>query len=91
MRLTSNHSLEFSVGLYSSRLDVVDRYLDFVSVNTQCWSCLLEKVRPEGLLGCTWDNSVEHHTSEAVELYRERSGQLLGCGIGLFQAEKCAA
>ena len=87
--LMSNRSLEFSVGVYSIQLDVIDRYLDFVSVNTHCWSCLLDDVRPEGLLGRTWDNSLEHATDdEAVEQYRETDGQLLGCGFGLLQADK---
>ena len=89
VRLLSNRSFEFSVGLYTIRLDVVDRYLDFVSVNTHCWSCLLEEVRPEGLLGRTWDSSKEHPTDdEAVEQYRERDGQLLRCGFGLQLVSK---
>ena len=87
--LTSNRSLEFSVGIYSIRLDVVDRYMDFVSVNTNCWACLLEDVRPDGLLGRTWDSSVEHPTDdEAVEQYRETNGQLLGCNFVVPQNNK---
>ena len=78
VRLTSYRSLELTVGLYSIRMDVVDRCLDLVLVNTHCWSCLLAEVRPEGLLGRTWSNSVEHRTDdEAVVQYRERIGQLL--------------
>ena len=84
VQLQSNRSLSLSVGLYVIRLDVVDWYVDFVSVNTHCWRCLLDDVRPEGLLGRTWDATVEHRTDEEeVAKYRERDGRLLGCGFDL--------
>ena len=84
VQLTSNRSLSLSVGLYAIRLDVVDYYVDFVSVNTHCWQCLLEDIKPEGLLGRTWDSTVQHPTDDkAVERYREREAHLLGCGFDL--------
>ena len=89
VQLTSNRSLSLSVGLYAIRLDVVDWYVDFVSVNTHCWRCLLDDVRPEGLLGRTWDSTVEHRTDEEeVAKYRERQGRLLGCSFALDAAQK---
>ena len=87
VQLQSNRSLSLSVGLYVIRLDVVDWYVDFVSVNTHCWRCLLEDTKPSGLLGRTHDATKEHRTDEEeVAKYRERDGQLLGCSFALDAA-----
>ena len=96
VQLTSSRSLSLTVGLYAIRLDVVDNYVDFVSVNTHCWHCLLHDTRPEGLLGRTWDATVEHPTDEAaVDRYRERDGQLLRCSFpdlgNARQPQSCTA
>ena len=87
VQLHSVSSLTVTVGVYVIRLDVVDLYLDFTSVNTHCWRCLLDEVRPTGLLGRTHDGGVEHSTSEEeVDKYREQRGDLLGCQFNLPHA-----
>ena len=72
--------LVVSVGLYEVEVENMDLYLDVARVAVNCWECLVDEVRPEGLLGRTWDASKgEPASEEEVEQYRERDDNIMGC------------
>ena len=73
-----------SAGLYDIRLDNQDDYLDFVSVQVMCWACMVEEggLRPEGLLGRTWDRQrtfIGREAEEELDKYREHDQDIFGC------------
>ena len=73
-------SLVVQVGVYEVVVSNSDGYVDLVTVNVSCWSCLLEHVRPEGLLGRTWNRSVDVSDSEELmPQYREEEDNIMGC------------
>ena len=84
---TCARSLTVHAGLYELLIENADHYLDLVSVAVASWRSLLEEVRPEGLLGRTWNATVEMPPQE--EQYRERDSNITGCNtpMDLF----CAA
>ena len=80
----SHRSLTVYAGLYEVRVDNQDDYLDFVSVQVSCWPCMTDEggVRPEGLLGRTWDRDrlfFSREPEEELELYKEANQDIFGC------------
>ena len=76
----SNRSLTVTASLYRFTVLNVDLYVDLAKVEVTCWDCLVQEVRPEGLLGRTWDASKgQLESEEDAELYREQDGDILGC------------
>ena len=77
---TTSHQLLITAGLYSLTIDSVDLYADITEMDVQCWACLTEEMKPDGLLGRTWNATVHGQDSEQrLEEYRERKDNLLGC------------
>ena len=74
----SSHRVLLTAGLYSFTIDNVDLYVDVSALNATCWRCLLDEQRPDGLLGRTWDQTVDTARSN-TEQYRERRDDLRGC------------
>ena len=74
---SSPRSLTVYAGLYELLLENSDRYVDLVQVKVRNWTALMEEVRPEGLMGCTWNATAPMPPNE--ELHRERDSDLHGC------------
>ena len=68
-------------GAYSFALTNMDGYVDVARLDTTCWQCVVDELRPDGLLGQTWNASaVIRGQSEAeVEAFREAQDDTLGC------------
>ena len=62
-------------GVYELLIENSDRYVDFVSVRISCWACL-DSLRPEGLLGRTWQVNATMPPYE--ENYREQDSDIAG-------------
>ena len=77
MQRTSLRSLTVHCGVYELVVDNSDRYLDLVTVTVTDWTELMERVRPQGLLGCTHEATAVMPPDE--EQHRERANDLLGC------------
>ena len=76
----SPRSLLISVGSYEVEVENMDLYLDVVKVGVNCWKCLVDSIRPEGLLGRTWNASQgQPQSEEEVDQYRERDDNIMGC------------
>jgi hypothetical protein len=83
VRRLSARALEVQAGQYTLLIENVDLYMDLAKVNVSCWDCLVDTVRPEGLLGRTWDATLgAPATEEEVEQYREQDSNILGCNTG---------
>ena len=79
IRMRSARQLLVQVGLYEVEVDNVDLYVDVSRVTVQRWEELVGAVRPEGLIGRTWNSSLSEPVDEAeVELYREQDSNILG-------------
>ena len=76
---TSARSVVVHAGLYELLIENSDRYVDLVCVTVTDWTALMEQVRPEGLMGATWNSSAPMPPEE--EQYRERDGDMLGCNM----------
>ena len=81
---TSHRSLIVHAGLYELRLDNQDGYVDFVSVQVACWECMVGEggLRPEGLLGRTWERERQFSAREddaELARYREQHDDVFGC------------
>ena len=80
VRLLSPRSLSMHVGIYELLVENMDLYVDLASVTVASWSRLVNDVRPEGLLGRTWLESIGEPAEEGeVEQYRELDDDILGC------------
>ena len=80
-RLTSR-SLIIYAGLYEVLIENIDQYVDLASVTVTSWPYMLDHVQPEGLLGRTWNVSVDGSDSDRVmEGYREKDENLMGCNF----------
>ena len=80
----SHRRLLVCAGTYSLTIDNMDGYVDLTAVDVTCWRCITDELQPEGLLGRTWDATVEvggqAGSSDAeAEQYRERDDDLTGC------------
>ena len=69
-------------GLYSFTIDNVDQYVDISQLEVGCWDCLVNESKPDGLLGRTWDATVQVESSDAeVEQFRVQGDDILGCPL----------
>ena len=76
----SSRSLHIVAGVYELQVDSMDEYVDVAALDVTCWDCLVQRLRPEGLLGQTWNATAAiRHSEDEVEQYRERDDHLLGC------------
>ena len=83
LRFLSGRSLWVQAGLYSLQVDNVDLYVDVARVEVVSWDELVARVRPEGLIGRTWNASAGAPADdEEVEAYRERDDNILGHNMG---------
>ena len=61
-----------------------DPYLTLASVKVTRWSCLVDELRPESVLGRTWNSSRTFEPrieEEELRHYTERNGDLYGCAF----------
>ena len=74
-------SLLVTAGAYAFTLHNMDGYVDLTRLESTCWQCVVDELRPQGLLGQTWNaTAVVRGQSEAeVEAFREAHDELLGC------------
>ena len=76
----SHRTLLVQAGVYRLVISNMDGYVDITALEVTCWHCLLTQLRPEGLLGQTWNATARmRHSDEEVSEYREREDDLLGC------------
>ena len=76
----SHRSLHIRAGVYELQVVNMDQYVDVATLDVSCWQCVVEQLRPEGLLGQTWNATASvKHSEDEVEQYRERDDHLLGC------------
>ena len=73
----SYRSVYVHAGVYEMVLENSDYYLDLAQVQVSNWNTLILHVRPEGLLGRTWNETVDIPPHE--HLYTEHTDQLTGC------------
>ena len=79
VHLISNRTLFLQVGLYELSVENMDLYMDVVNVTVRCWDCLVNDIKPEGLLGRTWEASVGPvQSEEELDQYREQDNNILG-------------
>ena len=79
VQLLSARSLRVSVGVYELEVDNVDLYVDVSKVSVRSWEALVGQLRPEGLIGRTWNASLAAPADEEeLELYREPDDDILG-------------
>ena len=73
--------LTVSAGAYSFALTNMDGYVDVTRMDTTCWQCVINTLRPDGLLGQTWNATatVRGQSEAEVEEYREARDDTLGC------------
>ena len=77
---SSPRTLRVRAGVYELQVDNMDQYVDVAALDVSCWQCVVEQLRPEGLLGQTWNaTAAVKHSEDEVEQYRERDDHLLGC------------
>ena len=82
VRRLSSHSLTVHASVYEMRIDNADAYVDLQAVRVRCQKCVMDELRPEGLLGRTWNISTGEPSGEGVvEQYREKEGRLTGCAF----------
>ena len=80
----SSHRVLARAGVYDVVVDSVDEYVDLTRVNTRCWRCVMEQAehRPDGLLGRTWNASLQHadvqDSAQRVEEWRLPGDDILG-------------
>ena len=80
VRVLSPRTVMVSVGLYGMLIDNVDLYVDVTEVTVSSWDRLVNEVRPDGLIGHTWNCSVSTvHDGDDVERFREREDNIMGC------------
>ena len=80
MQRLSSHSLTVHASVYEIRIDNADAYVDLQAVRVRCQKCVMDELRPEGLLGRTWEKEVDEPNNEdELKQYRERDGRLTGC------------
>ena len=80
VRLVSPRSVMVSAGLYRILIENVDLYVDVSEVTVTSWDRLVNEVRPDGLIGHTWNCSVMAvHDGDDVERFREQDQNLMGC------------
>jgi len=73
-------SLVVYAGVYEIVIENSDKYLDIVRVDVACWSCLVDDLQPEGLLGRTWNQKVDvNSTDSEIMNYEEKGDSLTGC------------
>ena len=76
----SHRLLHIRAGVYELQVVNMDQYVDVATLDVSCWQCVVEQLRPEGLLGQTWNATASvKHSEDEVEQYRERDDHLLGC------------
>ena len=70
-----------TVGAYSFDLTNMDGYVDVTRMDTTCWQCVINTLRPDGLLGQTWNATapIRGQSEAEVEEYREAGDDTLGC------------
>ena len=73
--------LVVTAGAYSFALTSMDGYVDVTTMDATCWHCVVDELRPDGLLGQTWNATVlmRGQSAAEVEQYREAEDRLLGC------------
>ena len=81
MHRPDSRRLTVTVGAYSFDLTNMDGYVDVTRMDTTCWQCVINTLRPDGLLGQTWNAtaSVRGQSEAEVEEYREAGDDTLGC------------
>ena len=77
---TTTHRLLVKAGLYAFTIDSVDRYVDVTAMDIADWDALVNTAQPDGLLGRTWNATVQVDDSEQhVEEFRLQGDDILGC------------
>lgn len=80
----SSHYMEVNIGLYELVIENSDQFVNLLSVSVSCWACLMDDVRPQGLLGRTWDKNTQHDASdETVSKYQEKDNNIFGCNTDM--------
>ena len=81
VKRTSFRSLQVHLGIYEMQIDNADRYLDLATVKVTSWTELMQRVQPEGLMGCTWNATAPMPPNEVD--HWEKANDLFGCNTQL--------
>ena len=77
---STSHQLLVKAGEYMFTIDSVDLYVDVTEMDTANWDALVNTARPDGLLGRTWNASLQLDDSEQhAEEFRLQGDDILGC------------
>lgn len=81
IKLISTHSLMVRVSIYEMVIENSDMFLNLKNVDVSCWSCLVDQLKPTGLLGRTWNRHLNINPRmswDEVDTYAERQRDMFG-------------